>query len=51
MRFDYIVGNPPYQDESNGELRNFAPPIYHLFIDEVNNVGGSGTNSSCSIFV
>lgn len=51
MRFDYIVGNPPYQDESNGELRNFAPPIYHLFINEVNNVGGSGTNSSCSIFI
>lgn len=41
MKFDFCVGNPPYQDESNvrEELdkynkRNFAPPIYHLFLDE-----------------
>lgn len=33
IKFDFIIGNPPYQDESNGERRNFAPPIYNLFID------------------
>lgn len=34
MKFDFVIGNPPYQDESNGELRNYAPPIYHRFLDE-----------------
>lgn len=34
MKFDFIIGNPPYQEETNGELRNYAPPIYNLFMDE-----------------
>ena len=34
MKFDYVIGNPPYQDENNGELRNFAPPVYNMFLDE-----------------
>jgi hypothetical protein len=33
MKFDFVIGNPPYQDESNGELRNYAPPVYHRFLD------------------
>lgn len=33
MKFDFAIGNPPYQDESNGELRNYAPPVYHCFLD------------------
>lgn len=34
MKFDFCVGNPPYQDESIGENKGFAPPIYNLFLDE-----------------
>ena len=33
MRFDVVVGNPPYQDETVGDNKTFAPQIYHKFID------------------
>ena len=39
MKFDYIIGNPPYQEEQisdnfEGSLKNYAPPIYNRFMDE-----------------
>ena len=33
MKFDFIIGNPPYQDESTGEQKTFLPPIYDKFMD------------------
>lgn len=32
MKFDYAIGNPPYQDESDGD-NSFAPPVYNKFLD------------------
>lgn len=32
MKFDYIIGNPPYQEENKNNGRQ--PPIYHLFMDQ-----------------
>lgn len=33
MKFDFIVGNPPYQDEAKGDNETYAPPTYHRFLD------------------
>ncbi len=32
-RFDLVIGNPPYQEETTGGS-NTAPPVYHLFMEE-----------------
>ena len=39
MKFDFVIGNPPYQDETIGENKGFAPPVYHLFLDETYALG------------
>ena len=33
MKFDFLIGNPPYQDETLGDNKGFAPPIYDKFMD------------------
>lgn len=33
MKFDFAIGNPPYQDETLGDNKGFAPPVYHLFLE------------------
>jgi len=33
MKFDYVIGNPPYQDNTIGDNDSFAPPVYDKFID------------------
>ena len=39
MKFDVIIGNPPYQDETIGDNDTFAPPVYHYFLDAAYKVG------------
>lgn len=39
MKFDFIVGNPPYQEEAAGEQKKFTPPIYDRFMDETYKIG------------
>lgn len=33
MKFDFAIGNPPYQDNTLGENETYAPPVYNAFID------------------
>ena len=33
MKFDVVIGNPPYQDQSHGDQDNYAAPIYNEFMD------------------
>ena len=33
MKFDYIIGNPPYQEERIDGNVTFSPPIYNCFLD------------------
>ena len=34
MKFDFVIGNPPYQDDNNGDgNKSFAAPIYNVFMD------------------
>lgn len=37
-KFDVVIGNPPYQEESTGDATN-QMPIYHLFMDAAYEVG------------
>ena len=33
MKFDFCIGNPPYQEETSGDNDGFAPPVYNKFLD------------------
>lgn len=38
FKFDVVIGNPPYQEETNGTGRQ-AKPIYNLFVEQVKQMG------------
>ena len=37
MKFDVVIGNPPYQEEAQGTSTS-DDPVYHLFIDEARKI-------------
>lgn len=38
--FDFVIGNPPYNDdfENSGDNGNFGKPVYNIFMDSANTV-------------
>lgn len=34
MKFDFVIGNPPYQDTALGDNKTYTPPVYNKFMDE-----------------
>lgn len=38
MKFDVVVGNPPYQKPSEGASTG-APPVYHYFVEKSKKIG------------
>ena len=33
MKFDFCIGNPPYQEETIGDNDTYAPPVYNKFLE------------------
>lgn len=33
MKFDFVIGNPPYQEDTDGAGRQ-AKPVYNLFFEQ-----------------
>lgn len=40
MKFDFVIGNPPYQEDRQGDS-NTALPVYHSFMDAAFEVGNA----------
>ena len=43
MKFDFCIGNPPYQEQqistdTDASLKNYAPPVYDKFMDAAHEV-------------
>ena len=35
--FDFVIGNPPYQEDTDGAGRQ-AKPVYNLFVEEAKKI-------------
>lgn len=33
MKFDFCIGNPPYQEDTLGDNEKYSPPVYNKFMD------------------
>lgn len=38
FKFDVVIGNPPYQEDTDGAGRQ-AKPLYNLFVEQIENMG------------
>lgn len=39
MKFDFVIGNPAYQDDAIGDNKEYAPPVYHKFLEAAYEIG------------
>lgn len=39
IKIDFVIGNPSYQDETLGDNKGYAPPVYHKFLESACEVG------------
>ena len=37
-KFGMVIGNPPYQDDTTGDNKNFAPPVYNILMEAAHKV-------------
>ena len=37
-KFGMVIGNPPYNDDTSGDNKTFAPPVYNILMDAAHKV-------------